>query len=504
MLSPPLGEGEGAGFFALRALRRGEELLGFVLVRFETSTLIDRCFDERLRREFALWIHDRDQLLYRHGSEVDRLDEVRGTPRAEREFEIRNRRWRLSMALRSEFSTSWSLIWPVVLLGLVLSLGMTGLTASLIRKLELVRQAHERVLREASAREKAQRALVDTEARYRSVFESASDGLVVLDADGVIVEANRAAFLMLDSAPGQLRGRRFPELVSSGCPDLWDEFTAQLQLVGTARTELVLERVDGDALDLDLRGASFSFAGEPRILALMSDVTDRKRAERRHELLAGKVLVAQEEERARISRELHDELGQLLTAIRFELGLVAKHSASVPDDAARALDSAVGLIERSATELRHICKRLRPPLLDDLGLEPAVRQLVEDFSAHTGLEVDEEIEIAELDVPLPTEVSLCVYRVLQESLTNVGRHAGAKSVVLELRQKTAELVLSVYDDGQGFETSDLPEIEGSGMTGMRERAHLVGGRLDISSAPFQGTRIELRVPLREAQLEEAT
>lgn len=500
--TPIVDRGGSTVLLAVRSLLRGDEFLGFVVVHFEVDALLEQCFDERLREGFAIWIHDDGRSLYHQGGAVDVPSEAEEPLRAEHPIELHNRRWVLTMIPHTDRTPGWLSYLPAATLGLLLSLGMSALAFFLIRRMELYREARDQALSESAAREEAQMALSDSEARYRSVFESASDGLVVIDTEGTVIEVNRTASLMSAVSPGELRGQKFTELFTMLRGELWQHFLEQLELVGTARLELFLDRVDGDVVDIELRGAGFSFGGTPRILVLLTDVTERKQAEKRHAMLSRKVLVAQEEERARISRELHDELGQLLTATRLELGLLKKYSSSDAEEALRSLESSMGLVERTATELRHICKRLRPPMLDDLGLEPAVQQLIDDFTNYTKLEVDEEIDLREAEAPLPREITLCAYRILQESLTNIGRHAEAHSVAVSLVQTETELTASIYDDGCGFEAEDLPNLEGSGMTGMRERANLVGGRLEILSAPFQGTRVKLRVPLRESDFVE--
>jgi PAS domain S-box-containing protein len=331
--------------------------------------------------------------------------------------------------------------------------------------------------------------------RYRGVFVAVPHGLLVLDATGRLVDANVAAIAATGLDPRAATGSPLCEVLGELSREGLDGFLEALRDDGGARMDLVHEDSTGRGRSLHLRGVPFAEQGEPRILVVVSDVTARRRTERRHAMLARKVLVAQEEERARISRELHDELGQLLTAVRYELGWVQRHLAAPSAEATRAFDSAVGLVERSAEELRHICKRLRPTVLDDLGLEPAVRQLIEDFAEWTGLDIEQEIALDEEAAPLPVEVTICAYRVVQEALTNVSRHSAAQRVAVRLVQRRAELVATVYDDGRGFDGAELHAIESTGMTGMRERANLVGGRLAIRSEPFQGTRVELVVPL---------
>ena len=237
----------------------------------------------------------------------------------------------------------------------------------------------------------------------------------------------------------------------------------------------------------------------------LSEVEERQKAQaalkvsyQRHALLSRKAITAQEEERARLSVDLHDELGQILTAIRLEMGLVEKQLPKDGENKSNLLSSLIGLTEKATEELRGICKGLRPPLLDDLGLEPAVRFLVDEFKERSGIVTDFTLAIYEVDVDIPKEVALCTYRILQESLTNIRRHSKATKVKISLGYTSTGLELSVMDNGMGFEMAELGALRGWGLEGMQERASLVNGTVNIRSASQEGTRIIFRVPVATA------
>jgi signal transduction histidine kinase len=295
--------------------------------------------------------------------------------------------------------------------------------------------------------------------------------------------------------PGRLVSVMFSDLLTPEHLCDYQEFRRLLALHGRVRLDSESRRQDGSTMDIEVRGSRFSYGNKPHVLAIITDVSERRNAEKRQALLARKALVAQEEERARISRDLHDELGQLLTALRFELDLLHKRIVRSPQDIGDSFIHAAQLVEKAAEELRRICKGLRPPLLDDLGMEPAVRLLVDEFKERTGITVEMEIQFEESQLEVPQEVALCVYRILQESLTNISRHAAARHVNIMLYWRESEFILSVSDDGQGFEINDPSTWKGSGLAGMRERARLVNGSVKIISGNMQGTGIELRVPL---------
>jgi PAS domain S-box-containing protein len=218
---------------------------------------------------------------------------------------------------------------------------------------------------------------------------------------------------------------------------------------------------------------------------------ERDRAVQHRVALSRKVLVAQEEERSRISRELHDELGQILTALHFELDMLG-HRTTDAGAVRDGLHKADLMVKEAMSELRRLCRGLRPPLLDDLGVVPAIRALVTEFEERMEIPVRLDLHADHEGIDTSTEVAVCVFRVLQEALNNVARHSDAGRVTVNLFDEGQALRLEVHDDGRGF-APDSAGTTGFGIQGMRERADLVDGVLDIRSGPGQGARVTLRV-----------
>ncbi|MGW2342558.1 HAMP domain-containing sensor histidine kinase [Streptomyces sp. NPDC001661] len=215
------------------------------------------------------------------------------------------------------------------------------------------------------------------------------------------------------------------------------------------------------------------------------------RLERERATSSARALLAQEAERRRIAQELHDEVGQSMTAVLLVLGRAA-------DDAGgplrEELHQAQEITRESLDEVRRLVRRLRPGVLDDLGLVSALSSLTNDFATHTGLRV-----VRRFDADLPAldhETELVLYRVAQESLTNAARHADAERLEVALEDTGGAVTLSITDDGRGIEAAS----EGAGIRGMRERALLLGAGLEITSASGAGTRICLTAPLSRKQL----
>ena len=212
---------------------------------------------------------------------------------------------------------------------------------------------------------------------------------------------------------------------------------------------------------------------------------ERLEAERSRTATA--VLQAQEGERARLARDLHDEANQALTGVLLRLEATAQHA---PPQLRDELRETQAVATRAMGELVHLARELRPIALDDLGLGAALRTQIADFGRRAGIEATLALPQAGLE-DLDSDEQLVVYRVVQEGLSNVAQHAGARNVRVDVERRGEGTVVRVADDGEGFTSGEQPN--GLGLTGMRERAVLAGGRLDVSSSPGAGTTIELRL-----------
>jgi signal transduction histidine kinase len=205
--------------------------------------------------------------------------------------------------------------------------------------------------------------------------------------------------------------------------------------------------------------------------------------------LARSVYRVQEEERRRIAREMHDGIGQNLTVLMHRIRAAAEQR---DDDSIATLHGALELCERTLADTRELCRILRPQILDDLGLTAALHSLVQHLSESAGLQVDVEVaDVSELD----GDVQMLVYRLAQESLTNILRHARARSAQVKVSRRPGVVQLLVSDDGDGFDPTDGTRPNGSGLGGMRERVKLFGGIFDIDSRPGEGCRVRAAIPL---------
>ncbi len=319
------------------------------------------------------------------------------------------------------------------------------------------------------------------------------------DRQGRYLLVNSRFADLLGRSQDQVRGRADAEVFPPYVARQFQNNDGQVLASGQPRQfEEVIEQSDGPHVYLS---SKFPVQGEAggvgAIWSISLDITDLKRAQESLRRLSGMILASQEKERTAIARELHDELGQVLTALRMDAVWLQRWLEGRDQDrAAERAQAMCQLIDRTITEVRSIATRLRPAVLDDLGLVDALEWHTTDFEKRTGVRV----RFNHQDVPeIKGLAAISAYRVAQEALTNVARHARASRVEVSLKALEGWLELKVKDDGQGFVPAEIGEGGGPGggwgLAGMRERASLLGGRLQIESTPGRGTTLTLRLPL---------
>jgi signal transduction histidine kinase len=224
--------------------------------------------------------------------------------------------------------------------------------------------------------------------------------------------------------------------------------------------------------------------------------TRADKAESELRRLSNQLILVQEEERRTISRELHDEVGQVLTGLRMELGTLTYGKS---DEVFRIrLESVKELTEKALLSVRNLALLLRPSMLDDLGLEPALRWQAKEFSQRTGVPVVVTIQ-SKLD-RFPEPIRICLYRIIQEALTNCSKHAKAQRVALTIKAEGGVVFASVQDDGIGFDAQHLQKTQGLGLLGMGERVRALRGHVTVTSRPGTGTLVNLSLPVALEQL----
>jgi signal transduction histidine kinase len=230
------------------------------------------------------------------------------------------------------------------------------------------------------------------------------------------------------------------------------------------------------------------------VCGISTDITAVKKAQEQLRRLSGSIMNSQEKERTAIARELHDELGQLLTALRMDSVWLRDRLEDTDSKAADRALTMCTLIDKTIDEVRSMAIRLRPGVLDTLGLVDALEWFTADFEKRTGITcIFKHRHVPSIKDALAT----AAYRITQEALTNVARHAEASRVDVSLSAEDGVLTLMVTDDGCGFNLQGLTESEGLGVAGMRERASLVGGTLEVQSQQLEGTQVFFRVSIQE-------
>ena len=272
-------------------------------------------------------------------------------------------------------------------------------------------------------------------------------------------------------------------------------------------------RADGEEFPIDASITVTEADGHKWFTVILRDVTERMRMQEELQLLHQEQRLAEaevresrdrlrelssalqtirEEEKTRIARELHDELGQMLTALKMDTAAIEAEL----DHAQTALRTRTGamkqLIDTTVASVRRISADLRPMMLDNLGLVPTLEWLAKEFSRRSGIPVD--LDIAEENLGIDGDAATAIFRISQEALTNVSRHSGADWVGIELQRRSGKVVLRISDNGKGFTDADKRKSRSFGLLGMRERAYVLGGDVKISVAPGGGTRIEAVIP----------
>jgi signal transduction histidine kinase len=233
-----------------------------------------------------------------------------------------------------------------------------------------------------------------------------------------------------------------------------------------------------------------SFVG---YVGLGIDVTDRKRAEESLSTLSRKLIEAQEQERFRIARELHDDTEQRLAVLTIEIGQIKRDLPHAADEILRRLDELGKTTLEISNDLQALSHELHSSKLEYLGLIPAMRGFCEEFGKQQNVKV--EFGSHDLTRSVPPDVSICLFRVLQEALHNAAKHSGVRNFSVQLRETSTGIPLTVSDSGAGFDPDVAMRGHGLGLTSMKERLHLVQGEISIESHPQHGTAVHARVPL---------
>ena len=352
-------------------------------------------------------------------------------------------------------------------------------------------------IEDATERKQAQEQAERSESTIRALLDSSTQSVITVNADGEIVTVNGHTEKMFGYGQDDLPGKSLDILIPGNVRGRYAEHLRSRPM----GLGLILEgrRKDGTAFPVEVAVSEVETTAGNLTVVFVSDVTRRMQLEKTaqaHALqiqaLAARLLTAQEEERRRVSRELHDHICQQLASLAIDIGAFTTAPTPPPGDRERLLRDLQARVVKASEATRHIAYQLHPSVLDDLGLVASLRALCKQFSDRERVAV--QFHQSELPPAISREVASCLYRVAQESLQNIGAHSGAKKVSVNISVKKGVLTLSIVDDGTGFDLEIARGRGGLGLVGMEERARLVDGKLSIVARPAHGTRITLEVP----------
>lgn len=385
--------------------------------------------------------------------------------------------------------------------------GATVAVEIVLSRIDMIEQGRARtlfaaLLRDASDEQALEERLAALERRMQAVFELSPTAIWICEHD-VLTYANRATARLFGVASiDGLVGQPLWSLLDADSHAVLRQ-EIERTIGGHTAGAIVagrLIRAGGERREIEIALAALPDHGQRTVQMVVNDVTERRREAMALRELSASVVEAREEERRRIARELHDELGQRLTALKIDLAALAAPASSPAEHSRVAAMQA--MLDDTLASVRRIASDLRPLMLDDLGLNAAMEWLARDASRRMGIPVHTRLPLEEPAVDQRAATAL--YRMVQEALTNVARHAQATSVEVALQAQAQHLVLTVADDGVGLPEQALQRAGSFGLMGLRERAHGLGGTIDVSAQPSGGTRLTVRLPVQGKPADGAT
>jgi len=358
---------------------------------------------------------------------------------------------------------------------------------------------YEGTARDITDRKQAESALRESEERYRELFENSRDAVYVHDMSGRYTSVNRGAEELTGYAREEIIGKHYSNFIAPNyLREARESFCRKLDLPIETTYEAQVICKDGTRKPVEVSSRMIHRNGAPiGVQGTVRDITERKRAQRTLQTYSRRLIQAQEAERESIARELHDQIGQALTAINMNLQWIRRSGAVLPAGQPRIKES-IEVINETLQRVRELSLELRPSLLDDLGLAAALRWYATRFSARTGIltEVTGDLQ----NDGIHRTVQTACFRIAQEALTNAARHSRAAKALVTLEERDQRLQLGISDDGVGFDAQLIINSSSSfalGLRGMQERALAVNGQLHVDSKVGGGTRIVVVVPLMD-------
>ena len=356
------------------------------------------------------------------------------------------------------------------------------------------------MVEDITERKQAEEALRVSEAKFRALSDHAPAAIFIYQENRYLY-ANPAFEVIAGYSQDELLKMNFWDVAHPDSRELVRERWRVRQRGEDVplHYEIMILTKAGEERWLDFTDGEFVLGGKLAVVGIALDITDRKREEARLRdlvsqlhALAKRLQTVRDGERGRLAQELHDELGQALTAIKMDLGLILRKLRDKAEPLAGATEAVLRQIDQTIGTVRRITGQLRPVILDALGLPAAIEWATEEFEARTGIKCD--LEIPEEEIVLERERSTALFRIFQEALTNVGLHSRATQLWVRLYRQTASTILEVRDNGVGIQPHQLTGNTSLGILGMRERALVLGGQVEVTGRPGEGTNVSVSIP----------
>lgn len=367
------------------------------------------------------------------------------------------------------------------------------------------------IIKEITERKRSEIELRESEQKFKMLFNSANDAVFVTQIAegktyGDFIEVNEVACKRLGYTKEEFLKLSPSAIVHPKSIDDFNRFTEKLLIEGHVIFEILHRAKDKKIIPVEINAHLFFYKEKLTILSIARDITERKLAEEKLKRnakllreLATHIQSVREEERTLIAREIHDELGQMLTVLKIKLTLIGKKIPANLDLIKKQLDEATKIIDTSVETVQKISSKLRPDILDELGLIAAIEWQVSEFEKLSGIKCTILLPNQEINIDKNRETA--IFRILQEALTNIARHSGADKVQITFFIHSSMITLEVKDNGKGITSEQIKDVRSLGIHGMEERVLILGGSFFIEGIAGKGTTLKIEIPLENIKNE---
>ena len=363
------------------------------------------------------------------------------------------------------------------------------------------------IIKEISKRKKSEIELRESEQRFKMLFNNINDAVFVTQHSkeksyGDFIEVNDIACRRLGYSKEEFIKLSPSAIVWQKCIDDFNLFNERLLKEGHVIYDIVHRAKDKKLIPVEINSHLFLYNDKPTVLSIARDITERKEAEERLKRsskllreLATHLQSIREEERTMIAQEIHDELGQVLTALKIQVSLLANKLNKNQEPLKQKINSLTDMIDSSVEAVQKISSKLRPGILDELGLIAAIEWQAEEFEKLTNIKCS--LVLPKDEIKLESNKATAIFRIFQEALTNITRHSEANKVVVSLFNHQSDIYLEIQDNGRGITQEQIKDFKSLGIHGMKERAIVFGGQVYIEGFTGKGTMVKVEIPLNE-------